>query len=50
MKNNEEQVKALRGIALRRLNPQGFWLPMLASLLEIAIGLFLWVTLKWSLI
>ena len=49
MKNGSDQLKALKRLPLRIRNLYGFWFPIIASLIEIAVGLFLWNDLGWSL-
>ncbi len=50
MENITDQKKALWILPLKNLNFYGFWLPLLASVIEIAFGLFLWIELKWPLV
>lgn len=50
MKNDDEQLKAVQTSIIRVRNTYGFWLPLIASIIEIASGLFLWKVLGWSLI
>ena len=50
MKNSSERLNALKFLPLRVKNLYGFWLPIIASVIEIAIGLYLWKGLGWLLI
>ena len=46
--NKDEQIKALKSLPFKNL--YGFWLPIIASLVEIAFGIYLWRVLGWSII
>lgn len=51
--HQDGQTLVLGYLPLRSLRVQsrlGFWLPLVASLLEIAAGLFFWLVLGWSVI
>jgi hypothetical protein len=50
MKDSNEQLNALKHLPSRVRNLYGFWLPIIASFVEIVAGLLLWNQLGWSLI
>jgi hypothetical protein len=50
MKKSEEQPKALKFLPLRVGYLYGFLITIIASIIEIAMGLFLWKVLGWSII
>lgn len=49
IKNESERLKTLKSLPVSIRNLYGFWLPIAVSLIEIAVGLFLWIGLAWSI-
>jgi hypothetical protein len=47
--NQEKQIKGLTKIPLRNQSISAFWLPLLASIIEIAIGLAFWRIFGWKI-
>jgi hypothetical protein len=50
MKTDSERLVALKYLPLKRRNLYGFWLPVMASMIELAAGLYLWKVLGWTII
>jgi hypothetical protein len=44
-----KRIKSVRQYPMRHGGYSGFWIPLLASLIEIFSGLILWSIFKWSL-
>jgi hypothetical protein len=45
----EKRLRALRMLPLKSPVVSGFWLPLIASLVEIAAALIAWLVLHWTL-
>jgi len=48
-KTEEDQIEGLRKIPLRNQSVSAFWFPLLASIVEIVIGIIFWIFLGWQL-
>lgn len=47
--DERKRIKAIRWLNIKTPTISGFWLPLLASIVEITIGLILWLYVGWSL-
>lgn len=50
LRTDSERLAALKYLPLRKRNLYGFWLPIIASIIEIVAGLYLWKVLGWVII
>ncbi len=47
--DKEKQIEGLRKIPLRSQSVSAFWLPILASIIEVIIGVIFWQILGWNI-
>lgn len=50
IRNETERIKVLKSLPMKVKNLIGFWFPVIASLIEIGVGLYLWLGVSWQLI
>jgi len=49
MSQVKERLNALKRLPVRDLGTNGFWVPLIMSLVEIGLGICLWLIFNWSL-
>ena len=49
MPDREQRVKAITSIPYKSPSPYGFWIPLCASLIEVSVGLTMWLSFGWQL-
>lgn len=49
MSQMKERLKALKRLPVRDLGTNGFWVPLIMSLVQIGLGIYLWLHFNWPL-
>ena len=44
----EDRLKAMRGLLVSKASNPGFWVPLVAFLIEVIIGVILWLAFNWK--